>query len=354
MIHWGSSPRPVAAAAGPARITPTPTPMIVVTGGAGFIGSNLVAALEEAGHGPLAVVDELGRKEKWKNLRGRELEELVPPEDVFDVLERRHDDVAYLVHLGAVTSTAETDADLVIQTNYRLSQTLWEWCAHREVPFLYASSAATYGDASAGFDDDGSPEALARLTPRNAYGWSKHLFDRWVARRVAHGAPAPPRWAGLKFFNVYGPNEWHKGPMMSAVTRAWPAASRGEPAVLFRSHHPDYPDGGQERDFIHVRDCVDVMMWIMEHEEATGLFNVGTGRARTWLDLMGALYGAAGRELAVEWKDTPEELRGGYQYFTQAETTRLRGAGYTRPFTSLEDGVADYVARHLSRADPYR
>ncbi|MHB1193665.1 MAG: ADP-glyceromanno-heptose 6-epimerase [Longimicrobiales bacterium] len=328
--------------------------MIVVTGGAGFIGSNLVAGLEEAGYGPVSVVDELGRGDKWKNLRRRELDELVPPEDVFEMLERRHDDVDYVVHMGAITSTTEADADLIAQTNYRLPQALWEWCAHHEVPFLYASSAATYGDGSAGFDDDGSPEALERLVPLNAYGWSKHAFDRWVARRVAEGADAPPQWLGLKFFNVYGPNEWHKGAMMSGVTRAWPAVSRGEPVTLFRSHHPDYADGGQMRDFVYVKDCVDVMMWLMENPEVSGLFNLGTGRGQTWLELMGALHAAVGRDCRVEWKDTPEEIRDRYQYFTQAEMGRLRDAGYERPFCSVEEGVADYVANHLATDDPYR
>jgi ADP-L-glycero-D-manno-heptose 6-epimerase len=328
--------------------------MIVVTGGAGFIGSNLVAGLEEAGYGPISVVDELGRGDKWKNLRRRELAELVPPEDIFDLLERHHDDVDYVVHMGAVTSTTETDADLIVQTNYRLPQTLWEWCAHHEVPFLYASSAATYGDGSEGFDDDGSPEALARLVPLNAYGWSKHAFDRWVARQVADGADAPPQWVGLKFFNVYGPNEWHKGAMMSGVTRAWPAVSRGEPVTLFRSHHPDYADGEQMRDFVYVKDCVDVMMWLMENPEVGGLFNLGTGRAQTWLDLIGALCASAEQELRVEWKDTPEAIRDRYQYFTQAEIRRLREAGYERPFRTVEEGVADYVASHLATDDPYR
>ena len=328
--------------------------MIVVTGGAGFIGSNLIAALDEAGAGPVSVVDELGRDDKWKNLRRRELDELVPPEDVFEMLERRKDDVEYVVHMGAISSTTETDVDLIAQTNYRLPQTLWEWCAHNEVPFLYASSAATYGDGSQGFDDDGSPEALARLVPLNAYGWSKHAFDRWVARQVQDGCAVPPQWVGLKFFNVYGPNEYHKGDMMSGVTRAWPGASRGEPVTLFRSHHPDYADGGQMRDFVYVEDCVDVMLWAMERPDVNGLFNLGTGRAQSWLDFMGALYAAVGKPMEVAWKVTPEEIRDRYQYFTQAEMGRLRAAGYDRPFRSVEEGVADYVTRYLATDDPYR
>ena len=328
--------------------------MIVVTGGAGFIGSNLVAGLEERGYGPIAVVDELGRQEKWKNLRRRELEELVAPEDIFELLDRQSDEVSYVFHMGAISATTEKDADLIVQTNIRLPQALWDWCTHHGVPFLYASSAATYGDGSEGFDDDGSPEALARLLPLNAYGWSKHAFDRWVARRIAAGEATPPQWVGLKFFNVYGPNEYHKGDMMSVVTKAYPGAAAGDPVTLFRSHHPDYADGGQMRDFVYVKDCVDVMIWLMEHPEVDGLLNLGTGKAQTWLELMGALYAAVGQEMTVDWRDTPEDIRGKYQYFTQAEMGRLRAAGYDKPFRSVEEGVADYVRNHLATGDPYR
>ena len=328
--------------------------MIVVTGGAGFIGSNLVAGLEERGYGPLSVVDELGREEKWKNLRRRELDELVPPEDVFELLERVEDEIEYVFHMGAISATTEKDADLIVHTNVRLPQALWDWCTHHGVPFLYASSAATYGDGSAGFDDNGSPEALAKLLPLNAYGWSKHAFDRWVARRIELGEAAPPQWVGLKFFNVYGPNEYHKGDMRSVVTKAYPGAAGGEPVTLFRSHHPDYPDGGQMRDFVYVKDCVDAMIWLMEHPEVDGLFNLGTGKAQTWLELMGALYAAVGHEMEVEWKDTPEDIRDKYQYFTQAEMGRLRAAGYDTPFRTVEEGVADYVKQHLATEDPYR
>jgi ADP-L-glycero-D-manno-heptose 6-epimerase len=302
----------------------------------------------------VSVVDRLGTDDKWKNLRRHELDELIDPEDTFDFLERRKTDITYVFHMGAVSATTETDADLIVDTNYRLSQGIWDWCAWNNVPLVYASSAATYGDGVQGFDDDGSPKGLAKLLPMNAYGWSKHAFDRWVARQVAEGASAPPQWVGLKFFNVYGPNEYHKGGMMSHVTRSYAAAAAGEPVTLFRSHNPDYPDGGQKRDFIYVKDCVDVMLWLMDQPDVSGLFNLGTGRAQTWLELMGALYAAAGTEMDVNWADTPEEIRDRYQYFTQATMGRLREAGYTAPFRSVEEGVADYVAEHLSTDDPYR
>jgi ADP-L-glycero-D-manno-heptose 6-epimerase len=327
--------------------------MILVTGGAGFIGSNLVAALTEAG-AAVAVCDRLGSDEKWKNLARAELVDLLPPEGLGDYLDRHGAQVGYVFHMGAITSTLERDADLVTRVNLHLSQKLWRWCARSEVPFVYASSAATYGDGREGFDDDGSPEALAALRPLNPYGWSKHLFDRWVARQVAQGQDAPPQWVGLKFFNVYGPNEYHKGEMRSLVTKAYPRAAAGEPVTLFRSHRPDYPDGGQMRDFVYVRDCVDVMLWLHRNTNVTGLFNLGTGRAQTWLELMTALYRAVGRELTVEWVDTPPELRDRYQYFTEARMARLRAAGYLAPFAPVEEGVRDYVERFLATDEPYR
>ncbi len=328
--------------------------MIVVTGGAGFIGSNLVASAEEAGRGPLCIIDRLGHDDKWKNVRRRELDELVDPRDLDDFLARRGSEITHVVHMGAISATTETDADLIAETNIRLPQRIWHWCAHHDVPLIYASSAATYGDGSAGFDDDGSLEALARLVPMNAYGWSKLAFDRWAARRSRSGGRTPPQWVGLRFFNVYGPNEYHKGGMMSGVTRAYPAAARGEPVTLFRSHNPEYPDGGQKRDFVYVKDCVDVMLWFLDHPTTSGLFNLGTGRAQTWLDFMGALYRAVGHDMPVTWKDTPVEIRDRYQYFTEADMTRLRAAGYDRPFRTVEEGVRDYVTNHLATEDPYR
>ena len=325
--------------------------MIVVTGGAGFIGSNLVAGLAADGRRPIAVVDRLGTDQKWRNLARQELAAMVPPEGLDALLARHAGRIATIVHLGAISSTTERDADLIVATNFSLSQRLWDWCVAHKVRFLYASSAATYGDGRDGFDDDGAPEALARLCPLNAYGWSKHLFDRWVARVVTDGGPCPPQWAGLKFFNVYGPNEGHKAGMKSVIAQIAPRAAAGAPARLFRSHHPGYPDGGQLRDFIHVDDCVRVILWLLDHPSVSGLFNLGTGRARTFLDLAHAVFAAIGQPPAIEFVDTPEDIRAKYQYRTEARMERLRAAGYPGPFTSLEDGVARYVRDLLAGDD---
>jgi ADP-L-glycero-D-manno-heptose 6-epimerase len=328
--------------------------MIVVTGGAGFIGSNLAAALEARGIAELVVCDRLGREDKWRNIAKRELAAIVPPEQLLDFLDAHAKDISCLFHMGAISATTERDADLIVRENFTLSLALWDWCARRGVRLIYASSAATFGDGARGFDDDGSIAALARLRPLNAYGWSKHLFDRRVARLVADGGAAPPQWAGLKFFNVYGPNEAHKGSMKSVVAHIYPRAVAGEPARLFRSHRPDYADGGQLRDFIWVGDCVEVMLWLHDNPGTSGLFNVGTGTARSFADLAAAVYRALGREPRIEFVDTPVEIRDKYQYFTQADMGRLRAAGYGRQFTPLEAGVTEYVRDFLHAADPYR
>jgi ADP-L-glycero-D-manno-heptose 6-epimerase len=327
--------------------------MIVVTGAAGFIGSNIASALASSGR-RVVVVDRLGSDARWRNLAKTELHDLVAPEALDRWLEAEGGAVEAIVHMGAISSTTETDVDLIVETNVRLSWRLWSWCARRERPFLYASSAATYGDGTAGFADDGSPEALAALRPLNAYGWSKHLFDRRVARAVASGEPRPPQWAGLKFFNVYGPNEYHKGSMRSVVAQKFAGAARGEPVTLFRSHRPGVPDGGQQRDFVFVDDCVAVVEWLLASPRISGLFNVGSGRARSFAELAEAMFAALGRPAAIAYVDMPEELRGKYQYFTEARMEKLRAAGFARPSTPLEVGVRRYVEDFLTRPDPYR
>jgi ADP-L-glycero-D-manno-heptose 6-epimerase len=328
--------------------------MIVITGGAGFIGSNLVAALEERGEPDLVVCDRLGRGDKWRNIAKRELAHIVPPEQLLDFLDAHARDINAVFHMGAISSTTESDADAIVATNFALSLSLWDWCARHGARLIYASSAATYGAAESGFDDDDSATSLARIRPLNAYGWSKHLFDRRVARLVERNAARPPQWIGCKFFNVYGPNEYHKGDMRSVVAQFFPLAQADKPAPLYRSNRPDVPDGGQKRDFVYVRDCVDVMLWCYDHPDVNGLFNVGSGQARSFSDVVAALYRAAGREPRSEFVPMPAAIQGRYQYFTQASLEKLRAAGYTRPTTALEDGIADFVKTHLATADPYR
>lgn len=327
--------------------------MIVVTGGAGFIGSNVVAALGERGQ-EVVVVDRLRRGAKWRNLAHHDVAALVDPTELFPWLSTRASQVSALIHMGAISATTETDVDLIADTNIRLTLSLWDWCTVNRIPFIYASSAATYGDGSNGFDDDASQAALSRLRPLNPYGWSKLFVDRRVTRLVREGESTPPQWAGLRFFNVYGPNEYHKGSMRSVAHQAFERVQAGEPVRLFRSHHPDYSDGGQLRDFIHVDDCVRVILWLLDSPSVSGLFNCGTGRARSFLDLAGAVFTALGRDPRIEWVDTPSEIRDRYQYFTEARMESLRAAGYAAPFLSLEDGVTDYVRRYLDTADPYR
>ncbi|MDA8231879.1 MAG: ADP-glyceromanno-heptose 6-epimerase [Magnetospirillum sp.] len=328
--------------------------MIVVTGGAGFIGSNILAALDQRGEHRLVVSDRLRSNDKWRNIAKRELADIVHPDRLFDFLEAHRGSVRAIFHMGAISATTETDADKIVENNFALSLALWEWCAKNGTRLIYASSAATYGDGTQGFDDDWSIGHLAKLRPMNPYGWSKHLFDRRVSRIVAEGGPTPPQFAGLKFFNVYGPNEYHKGGQQSVVAQVYPVAVEGGAFKLFRSHNPDYPDGGQTRDFIWIGDCVDVMMWLLDSPHVNGIFNVGTGTARTFLDLASAVYRALGKAPAIDFRDTPLAIRDKYQYFTEARMTRLREAGYTKPFTSLEDGVTRYVADYLARPDSYQ
>jgi ADP-L-glycero-D-manno-heptose 6-epimerase len=320
--------------------------MILVTGGAGFIGSNLHAALARRGQ-ETVVVDRLRSNGKWRNLGSHPPARLVPPEELDDFLDR-HPPVEMAFHLGAISATTASDGDLAWAVNVALSQKLWRWCATRGVRLVYASSAATYGDGSQGFGD--GLEGLERLRPLNLYGWSKHAFDRWVARAAAGGTARPPQWAGLKFFNVYGPNEAHKGPMISVVKVKLDEVRAGGLPRLFRSDRPDVADGEQKRDFIWVGDVVDVMLWLLDHPGVNGLFNLGTGTARSYRAVAEAVCRAEGVAPGVEFIDMPPVLRGRYQSFTEAPMDRLRAAGYAGAFTTLEEGVARYAA--ILRQDP--
>lgn len=326
--------------------------MLLVTGGAGFIGSNVVAALNEAGRTDVAVCDFLGHEGKWRNLAKRQLADIVPPGELMAWLAGRKLDG--IVHLGAISETTATDGDLVIETNFRLSMKLLDWCTAHPTPFIYASSAATYGDGDQGFDDDDALKALKTLQPMNLYGWSKHLFDMAVAARAAKREKMPPQYAGLKFFNVFGPNEYHKGTMMSVLTKRFDEIKSGKTIQLFKSHRDGIADGDQRRDFIYVDDVVRVITWLLATKSVNGIFNVGTGHARSFRDLMLAAYGALGTPPHIEYIDMPEQIRGSYQYFTQAKSDRLRSAGYNGGFTALEDAVASYIKQFLDRPDRYR
>ena len=317
------------------------SPVILVTGGAGFIGSNLVAHFADTAD--VVVSDHLGTDDRWRNIAHCDIADLIDADGLFDFLRADAGNPDIVLHMGAISSTTEPDVGLIMRTNFALSRDLWRWCAGNGSRLIYASSAATYGDGTSGFSDDEDPAALACLRPLNPYGWSKHLFDRWVQRTIRAGEPCPPQWAGLKFFNVYGPNEDHKDAMSSVVRQIAPVANGGDAVRLFRSHRPDIEDGGQRRDFVTVADCVAVADWLVGHQRVNGLFNVGTGQSRTFTELATAVFDALGRPPYIEYVDMPVEIRDRYQYFTEADIGKLRRAGYERPFTSLEHGVAAYV-----------
>ena len=327
--------------------------MIIVTGGAGFIGSCILAALQDAGYRDLVVIDYLGTDEKWKNIAKRELADCVHPDDADAYLAAHADEVQAIIHMGAISSTTETDADLINRSNFNLTHKLWDFCCRQQCSFIYASSAATYGAGELGFRDDETQEHLNALRPLNCYGWSKAAFDRKMARERDEHRPTPPQYAGLKFFNVYGPNEYHKGSMMSVIAHIFPIAKQNEEVKLFKSYHPDYKDGWQLRDFVWVGDIAKVVLWLLKHPEVSGLFNVGAGEARSFYDLAAATFAALGLEPKIGYKEMPESLRPKYQYYTKADISKLRAAGYTEPMTPLEEGVRRYVQGYLNTEDPY-
>ena len=325
--------------------------MILITGAAGFIGSNVVASLNARGRNDLVLSDWLGSNECWLNLRKRSFRNFVFPEDLLGELNRLRPEA--ILHLGANSSTTATDGDAVMRTNFQYTLKLLDWCTEARIPFIYASSAATYGDGSCGFDDTFSFDALKRLRPLNLYGWSKHQIDLIVAERVEAGLPLPPKCIGLKYFNVYGPNEYHKGSMISVVGKNFDHVMSGETIDLFQSHHQDYVDGGQKRDFVYVEDIVDVTLWCMDTGPAHGIFNVGTGASQSFDELIGALFLACEMPKKIRYVPMPDNLRKKYQYFTEASMTNLRAAGYEGSFSDVNDGVARYVT-FLKSEDRFR
>ena len=310
----------------------------IVTGAAGFIGRNVVARLNQTGAHDLLLVDELGSSEKWRNLLGLVYEDILQPQAFLDFIRNSPPppDLRCVIHLGACSATTETNADYLLENNYRFSRELCEWCLKHDIRFVYASSAATYGDGSLGYND--ADKETPKYRPLNMYGYSKHMFDLWALKNGYLD-----QIAGLKYFNVYGPFEQHKGDMRSVVHKATEQILSTGNVQLFRSHRPDYEDGKQLRDFVYIRDAVDVTLWLSDRKAPSGLFNCGTGQARSWLDLVQAVFQALGKKPDIEFIDMPAHLQPKYQYYTQAEMSKLRAAGYQRPFTSLEDGVQETV-----------
>ncbi len=323
---------------------------IVITGAAGFIGSCLTGFLNEKGFHQLILVDEFSRLDKVNNLKGKKYTHQVERDDFFQWLEIKKPEIEFVFHLGARTDTTEFDYAVHERLNFEYSQRIWDFCMLRQIPLVYASSAATYGSGELGYSDD--HDLPFRLEPLNAYGISKNEFDKWAVRQQSQ----PPFWTGLKFFNVYGPNEYHKGRMASVIWHAYHQIKQNGTVKLFKSHRPDFMDGQQLRDFIYVKDILKVCYWLMgkvEKKMENGLYNLGTGKARTFEDLVRATFSGAGKPVQINYIDMPEDIRDKYQYFTEARMEKLVGAGYTEPFYSLENGVMDYVKNYLSTNNYY-
>jgi ADP-L-glycero-D-manno-heptose 6-epimerase len=322
--------------------------MIIVTGGAGFIGSAFVWKLNQEGIENIVIVDQLGTDDKWKNLVNRRFVDYIHKDDFLQMIcdDQMPFEISAIVHMGACSSTTERDADYLWNNNYLYTSTLAAWAIERGVRFIYASSAATYGDGKQGFSDD--HKKVSQLRPINMYGYSKQVFDLRVLRNSLE-----KKIAGIKFFNVFGPNEYHKGDMTSVIFKAFHQIRETGKVKLFKSYKKEYKDGGQLRDFVYVKDCVDAMWWLFNNPNANGIYNLGTGKARTWNDLIKAVFTAMKKKTNIEYIEMPEFLRNQYQYFTQAEMKKLKAAGCPVKFSSLEYSVRDYVVNYLQKADPY-
>jgi len=320
---------------------------IVVTGAAGFIGSCLTGYLNAQGYTDLILVDEFGRSDKAPNLADKQFACKVEREGFFEWLEVQKPAIGFVFHIGARTDTTEFNYAIHEHLNVAYSKKVWEYCTAHEIPLVYASSAATYGSGEKGYDDDHA--LIPSLEPLNAYGVSKNEFDKWALLQKGH----PPFWAGLKFFNVYGPNEYHKARMASVIFHSYNQIQKDGVVKLFKSHRPDYKDGQQLRDFVYVKDVLSVCFWLMEHKPASGIYNLGTGQARSFEDLVKATYAGLDRPANIRYIDMPEDIRDKYQYFTEANMRKLREAGYVKPFHSLEQGVDDYVRNYLAPGTYY-
>ena len=320
---------------------------ILLTGAAGFIGSYLLGYLNTKGFNDIIIADDFSDEDKWFNYDDKSFSEKVDREELFTWLESSGKVVDYVFHLGARTDTTEFDYTIHEKLNLEYSKDIWQYCVKKNIPLVYASSAATYGIGEFGYSD--SHEIVDQLKPLNPYGVSKNEFDKWALKQSTQ----PPFWAGVKFFNVYGPNEYHKGRMASVIFHAYNQIKKSGKVKLFRSHNPSFRDGEQLRDFIYVADVADVCYWLMEQQPASGLYNVGTGKARTFNDQVTAIFTSLGMPVQIEYIDTPADIRDKYQYFTEADMSKLKSAGYTKPFYSLEDGVADYVKKFLVKKAYY-
>ena len=316
--------------------------MIVVTGAAGFIGSCMVGYLNQLGYENLVIVDDFSRADKVLNYEHKKFSCKVAREELFDWLKKENPNLGFFIHLGARTDTTEFDYSIHEKLNVEYSQSVWEYCTEKNIPLVYASSAATYGTGEFGYSDDHLlPE---KLQPLNPYGVSKNEFDKWALKQPA----SPPRWYGLKFFNVYGPNEYHKGRMASVIFHSFPQVRKNGFVNLFKSHRPDFEDGQQLRDFIYVKDVVKVCAWFIDADPTSGLYNLGTGKARSFFDLASATFAGLDMPRDIRFIDMPEDIRDKYQYFTEADMHKLIDGGYTEKFYSLEVGVDDYVRNYLS------
>ncbi len=327
--------------------------MFFVTGGSGFIGSNLAAEFSDANE-EVVVCDWFGCDNKWKNLSGSNLCDIINPEDSLEWLCDNRERVEAIIHMGAISSTTETDVDFILKQNFSYSKALWRFSALNKKSFIYASSASTYGDGSRGFDDSDDLVYLNSLRPLNPYGWSKHLFDCWAVKQATKYGFAPPKWAGLKFFNVYGPNEYHKGTMRSMVAKNFENVFTGQNVQLFRSKNPDYLDGDQMRDFVYVKDCVSVISWLIKNRFQPGLYNVASGESRSWNDLINTMGAALGVKVKIEYVDMPHELEKHYQYYTFGSVKKLMNTGFDKKLLSIEDGVSDFLMNYMSKEWIYR